>query len=112
MWFNDDSIAMLDWQFVNAGIGTWDATYYMAMAHDANIRRENEDKLIDHYYLNLSSSYKDMHSEDFSYTKEQCMEDYHLLKAYMGGLRWFHICLIKMAILLMTYALKASLLEP
>ena len=88
MWYDNGSIALVDWQFANASLGTWDATYCMVMSTDVDIRREHEDDLIDYYYDNLSASYRSYHSEDFSYSREQCLEDHHLLKLVLALYGW------------------------
>jgi len=88
MWYHDGSIAMLDWQMVHAGIGTWDATYFIVMAHDVENRKNNEMSMIDQYYSNLSASYYSFHSEDLPYGKEQCIEDHHILKLVLGLYGW------------------------
>lgn len=88
MWYDDGSIALVDWQFANASLGTWDATYCIVMSIHEDIRREREDELINYYYDNLSASYKDYHSEDFSYSREQCIEDHHLLKLVLALYGW------------------------
>jgi hypothetical protein len=88
MWYDSGSIAMLDWQFAHAGIGTWDTTYYIVMAHDVEIRKEYEISLIDQYYSDLSAAYKKFHSEDLPYSKEQCREDHQILKLLLGLYGW------------------------
>jgi len=88
MWYDNGLIAMLDWQMVHAGIGTWDATYFIVMSHDMEIRRKNEMSLIDQYYSDLSTSYSSFHSEDLPYAKEQCIEDHHILKLVLGLYGW------------------------
>ncbi|MFO7558251.1 MAG: aminoglycoside phosphotransferase family protein [Desulfobacterales bacterium] len=88
MWFDNGSIAMLDWQFAHAGIGTWDATYYIVMAHDIKVRKENEFSLIAQYYSDLSVSYKKFHSEELPYSEKQCMEDHQILKLLLGLYGW------------------------
>ena len=88
LWYNSGSIALLDWQMTHAGIGTWDTTYYIVMAHDMEIRKKNEISLIKQYYSDLSVSYKKFHSEDLPYSEEQCMEDHQILKLLLGLYGW------------------------
>lgn len=88
LWYNSGSIALLDWQMTHAGIGTWDTTYFIVMSHDVEIRKKNEGSLIKQYYSDLSVSYKKFHSEDLSYSEEQCMEDHHILKLLLGLYGW------------------------
>lgn len=88
MWYDDGSIALVDWQFANASLGTWDATYCMVMSIHEDIRREREEEMINYYYDNLSASYKGYHSEEFSYSREQCIEDHHLLKLVLALYGW------------------------
>jgi len=88
MWYDNGSIAMLDWQFAHAGIGTWDTTYYIVMAHDMEVRKEHEISLINQYYSDLSVAYKKFHSEDLPYSKEQCQEDHQILKLLLGLYGW------------------------
>jgi hypothetical protein len=88
MWYNDGSIALVDWQFANASIGTWDASYCIVMSSEVDTRREHEEELVNYYYDNLSGSYKDYYSEDFSYSREQCLEDHQLLKLVLGLYGW------------------------
>jgi hypothetical protein len=88
MWYKDGLIAMVDWQFANASIGTWDASYCIIMSSDVEIRRKYEEELIVYYYDNLSGSYKDYYSEDLSYSREQCLEDHQLLKLVLGLYGW------------------------
>ena len=42
LWVKAGSVAMLDWQFVHGGIGTWDASYYLVMSHEVDIRRRKK----------------------------------------------------------------------
>ena len=88
MWYEDGSIAMVDWQFANASIGTWDASYCIVMSSEVDIRRKHEEELVNYYYDNLSGSYKDYFSEDLSYSREQCLEDHQLLKLVLGLYGW------------------------
>jgi hypothetical protein len=88
MWYNNGSVAMLDWQMVHAGIGTWDATYCIVMSHDMEIRTEHEIALIKQYHSDLFLSYRDFHSEDLPYSMEQCLEDHHILKLLLGLYGW------------------------
>lgn len=88
MWYEDGSIALVDWQFANASLGTWDASYCIVMSSEVDIRRKHEEELVNYYYDNLSSSYKDFFSKDLSYSREQCMEDHQLLKLVLGLYGW------------------------
>jgi hypothetical protein len=88
MWYDDGRIALVDWQFANASIGTWDASYCIVMSSDVDIRRNYENEMINYYYDNLSASYKDYHSEDLPYSREQCLEDHHLLKLVLALYGW------------------------
>lgn len=88
MWFKNGDIAMLDWQFVHAGIGTWDTTYYIIMAHDIEMRRTNEDLLMKQYFSNLSDSYQEYSYGNFSYSEDKCMTDYQLLKIVLALYAW------------------------
>jgi len=88
MWYNNGLIALVDWQFANASLGTWDASYCIIMSTEVDVRRKHEEELINYYYDNLSSAYKDFFSEDLTYSREQCLEDHHLLKLVLALYGW------------------------
>lgn len=88
MWYKNGLIALVDWQFANASLGTWDASYCIVMSHDVDIRRRHEDELINYYYDVLSGSYKEYFSEDLPYSREQCLEDHQLLKLVLALYGW------------------------
>jgi hypothetical protein len=88
MWYNNGLIALVDWQFANASLGTWDASYCIIMSTEVDVRRKHEEELINYYYDNLSSAYKDFFSEDLTYSREQCLEDHQLLKLVLALYGW------------------------
>jgi hypothetical protein len=88
LWYNNGLIALVDWQFANASIGTWDASYYMVMSHEVGVRRQCETDLINLYYDDLSAHYREFFSEALSYSRNQCLDDYELLKLILGLYGW------------------------
>ena len=88
LWFNNGLIALVDWQFANASLGTWDASYYIVMSHDVDVRQRHEDELINQSYTDLSGNYRELFSENLSYSREQCLEDNQLLKLILGLYGW------------------------
>ncbi|MBN2027958.1 MAG: DUF1679 domain-containing protein [Actinobacteria bacterium] len=88
MWYDDGSIALVDWQFANASLGTWDASYCIVMSTDVEIRRKHEEEMMNYYYDNLSASYNEYHSEELPYSRAQCLEDHHLLKLVLALYGW------------------------
>lgn len=67
--FHDDTVSILDWQFVGKGRGAYDLAYFLISSLDPAVRRGHEKDLLQRYVAGLGRA---------DYGFEQCWQDYIL----------------------------------